>query len=289
MIQQSHLSFQLNWVAIGPQRTATTWLYKILENHSELCFPKGVKETFFFDERYSKDLAWYRAHFRHQQSHQYCCEIAPSYFDVEAVPKRLYAHNPDCRIVVTLRNPILRTWSLYRHHFAKGRVSGSFEEATEQMPRILTSGSYATHLPRWLNRFGSQQVKCLLLDDLHISLETTLKELCQFLGITVPNQIPNSQDKINSATTPVSPQLARIATQAASFLRFYRLHRLVELGKNLGLNRVYTGGEQKAPQLTPELQRKLLEYYEPDICFLENLLERDLTSWRQLQPIQTND
>ena len=281
------LNWTLDFAAVGPQRTATTWLYQALYGHPSLCFPQGVKETFFFDERYAKGLDWYRAHFAYHQPGQACAEMAPTYFDVAAVPQRLHAHNPHCRIVVTLRHPVARTWSLYRHHLAKGRVTDSFEAATQQMPRILTAGHYATHLPRWLDAFGAEQVKCLLLDDIQTAPEAALQALCQFLEISVPEESANHHTPVNAATTPRSPQLARLATQAASLLRAYRLHAPIEWGKRLGLKRIYSGGSpHRAPQLTPERQQQLLARYEPDVRYLEDLLGRDLTAWRQPIPTQ---
>ena len=144
--------FYLNFVCVGPQRTGSTWLHQHLTQHPAICFPQDVKETMFFDRYYEKGLSWYTAHFTHRGEKQLCGEIAPTYFDVDVVPTRLHQLNPECRIIINLRNPVSRTLSLYRHHLSKGRVRGSFEEAVLQMPRIIDSGKYALHIPRWLNK-----------------------------------------------------------------------------------------------------------------------------------------
>ena len=56
---------QVGLVGVGPQRTGTSWLHAQLSRHSRLCFPRRVKETFFFDERFHKGLEWYWSHFYH--------------------------------------------------------------------------------------------------------------------------------------------------------------------------------------------------------------------------------
>lgn len=37
----------LDFLAIGPQRTASTWLDQCLRAHPNLYLPKGTKETFY--------------------------------------------------------------------------------------------------------------------------------------------------------------------------------------------------------------------------------------------------
>ena len=81
-------------------------------------------------------------------------EIAPTCFDDPAVPERVYAHNPECRILVSLRHPVERAQSLYRHHLTRGRVTGTFTDAAARIPRILDAGNYREHVSRWLGRFA---------------------------------------------------------------------------------------------------------------------------------------
>ncbi len=51
-----------DFIAVGPPRTATTWLDQVMRGHVGL--PAGVKETQFFIFRYSQGIEWYAAHFR---------------------------------------------------------------------------------------------------------------------------------------------------------------------------------------------------------------------------------
>jgi len=276
-------TFDLNFVAVGPQRTGSTWLYQLLAHHPAICFPKDVKETMFFDRYYEKGLSWYTAHFTHRSEEQLCGEIAPTYFDVDVVPTRLHQLNPECRIMINLRNPVFRTLSLYRHHLSKGRISGSFEEAISQMPRIIDSGKYAQHIPRWLDKFGIEQVKFLLLDEIESTPETVLKSVSNFLGVAEIALPLEKNQRVNAATMPRFPLLAKAAAQLATGLRANRLHKVVEFGKSLGLKQVYTGGEQQMPGFTASDRFWLKSQYEEDIVFVEKLLGRDLSAWRQTE------
>lgn len=272
-------SFSLDFVCVGPQRTGTSWLHQILKHHPQLCLPQDVKETMFFDQHYEQGVSWYAEYFSHCQQDQQCGEVAPTYFDIATVPTRIQQVNPNCKILINLRNPVNRAMSGYHHHLGKGRVRGSFSEAVLQMPRIVEAGRYAQHVSRWLDTFGSKQVTFALLDDIESRPEIVLKQIYQFLDVS---EIPMPQvgkEKFGTATMPKFPQLAKIAAQSATWLRNKRLHKFAELGKTLGLKKIYTGGKQ-LPELSRSEQQKLIEEYEEDIAFIEKLIGRDLSAWR---------
>lgn len=277
--------FLLDFVSVGPQRTGTSWLHQILKQHPQICCPQDVKETLFFDRDYSHGIAWYAEYFCHRRPEQICGEIAPTYFDVAAIPDRIYAVNPDCKILINLRHPVQRALSLYHHHLSKGRVQGSFSEAIVQLPRILTAGRYATHIPRWLDRFGPDQVQFLLLEDIELDPTSALHSVYRFLNIPAIELPPSGQEKFGAAVMPTYPQLAKLAAQTATWLRRHRLHKVAEFGKALGLKQVYAGQTANLPGLTLEETDRLFEQYQPDSHFVERLLHRDLSDWYPPTPL----
>jgi hypothetical protein len=83
---------------------------------------------------------------------------------------------------------------------------------------------------------------------------------------------------------PHFPGLARLVARWVTRLQAGGFYPVIELGKRLGLKQVvYAGSTQAAARLTPDDQNWLLETYETDIGFVENLLKRDLTTWRQIE------
>lgn len=273
-------NFSLDFVCVGPQRTGTSWLDQVLRQHPQLCLPKDVKETMFFDRDYAKGIPYYLDYFSDRQPKQRCGEIGPTYFDEAIIPERIRQLNPHCKIIINLRNPVRRALSSYHHHLGKGRVRGSFSEAIGQIPRIIDAGRYRQHVVRWLDTFGTAQVTFLLLEDIEAQPESILRHLYQLLDIDAID-LPNlAKQRIGEATAPKYPLLAKVAARGATWLRRRRLHRIAEFGKAIGLTQVYRGG-QSLPDLTPIERYQLLEQYEADIAFLEQLLGRDLSRWRQ--------
>ncbi|MBE9011849.1 sulfotransferase domain-containing protein [Pseudanabaenaceae cyanobacterium LEGE 13415] len=271
----------LDFVCVGPQRTGTSWLDKLLRYHPELCLPKNVKETMFFDRDYEKGIEYYWDYFSDRQSNQRCGEIGPTYFDSSIIPNRIQAINPNCKIIINLRNPISRALSSYHHHLGKGRVKGTFTDAIAQIPRIIDAGRYQLHTTRWLETFGADQVSFLLLEDIEFEPERVLSQLYEFLDVSTIEMPDLGKKRIGEATSPKYPLLAKVAAQSATWLRSNRLHHVAELGKALGVTKVYRGGERSLPDLTIDERYQLIEHYESDIAFLEKLLGRDLSPWRQ--------
>jgi len=278
-VQPPDQPLQLHFLGIGPQRTASSWLDQVLRSHPQLSLPYQVKETFFFDERFDRGWEWYAWHFRNRKTGQYVGEVGPTYFDSETARERLHKYYPELKLIITVRNPVVRAFSLYRHHRTKGRVPGTFAEAIKRMPRILTSGKYGTHCPAWENCFGTSNVLYLVQEDIQSHPEAVFKQVCDFLGVETTLLPPVIREVYGAGTEPRFPALARRAAQAAIWVRDKRLHGVVEFGKKLGLKAIYRGG-QGASCLTPEEQKFLQDYYRYDISWLEQRLNRDFSFWQ---------
>ncbi|MCS4101398.1 hypothetical protein GGP69_001352 [Salinibacter ruber] len=253
----------------------------MIQQHPHIYMPESVKETMFFDRYYDRGLDWYREYFHQAGLHQICGEVAPTYFDVPEAPDRIHEVSPYCEVFVTLRNPVERARSLYLHHLKKGRVSESFWDAVKQKPRIIEAGHYANHIPRWHSTFGSDQIKILFLSDIQQKPEKVLKVIQNVLGVDHMDPPERMNESVNSTTMPRSLSLAQAGAVLAAKLHKYRLHRVVNAAKRIGLKSLlYSGGGDEAPDLAASTRRKLFERYQSDIAFVEEETGRDLSTWR---------
>jgi hypothetical protein len=269
----------LGFVGVGPQRTASTWLDEMLRRHPSIALPSGVKETKFFDQHYRKGFAWYARHFEDAAASQIRGEVCPSYFDDDAARDRLKSAFPQLRVIVTLRNPVERAFSVYRLELTKGRATGGFRQAVAKIPRIITSGHYAEHGPRWESTFGPERVLYLLQEDIRAKPDEVLDRVYDFLGVPRVPMPDVAREDFSVTHVPRYPRLARLFSDTARLLRGHRFHWLVNLGKAAALDRVYRGGN--APDtLTPELRRELVQTFERDIAWVEEKLGRKFPDWR---------
>ena len=265
----------LRLLGLGPQRTGSTWLDVQLRRHPELTLPAHVKETYFFDRHWDRGLGDYRRHFA---SGDAWAEVGPSYFDHPQVPGRVAAVAPEARAVATLRDPIARAQSLWLHHLRKGRVPNDFWAAAEREPSILGAGDYAEHVGRWREALGEGRVLVLVMEEVHADPAAALRALTDWAGLAPLAPAEDAGERVNAASAPRWPLAAKAAAGAVTLLHRARLHRVVALGKRMGLNKVYGGARGPLPSLNDADRERLADRYAPHVAFVNDLLGRD-TGW----------
>ena len=276
----SNSDTRLDFLCIGPQRTASSWLQEVLQCHPSVCLPKGVKETMFFDLRYAKGLDWYNWHFEHSSEGQKCGEIAPTYFDSPEACERIVSLRPNIKIIIMVRNPIERTFSLYRHHFSKGRIGVDFQTALSMHPELISSSKYSQHATYWESAIPRDQIAYIWQDEVVTDPEAVLSKICDFIGLPRLETLPAiARDVVNHATAPKSKLLAFTLSSISTALRSARLYKIVDIAKSFGLKSVFEGGKPIEP-MTADTKKQLAAEFEPDIAWLESHLKRDLSDWR---------
>jgi len=86
-----------NFIAIGPPRTGTTWLYRALGGHVGL--PRDTKETDFFSTHYAKGMEWYLEFFRDCAAELPMGEISPQSFAAPEAHPRIAKDIAECTIL----------------------------------------------------------------------------------------------------------------------------------------------------------------------------------------------
>jgi hypothetical protein len=270
-----------DFIAVGPPRTATTWLDQVMRGHVGL--PAGVKETQFFIWRYSQGIEWYAAHFRDCPANLPAGEIAPTYFASPEALERIARHIPRCKIICTLRDPVERTYSHYRLWRKIGVVKGPFDYVCAHRKELISYSRYAPHLKAWREKFEPENVLVCINDDLETAPQAYLDRICDFIGIASIrlDKSPLADEKTNTVThAPRSGKLAQNARHVADWLNAHRAYRTSRALEWLGIWRLcYEGGAEFSP-LTPEQDARLREEFLPDVEALEELLQRDLSAWK---------
>lgn len=275
-----HYGRQLQCVCIGPQRTATSWLHRQICTHPDLAFPENVKETMFFDKYYEYGIDWYWRHFPNDLSGKKCGEVAPTYFDSEEARLRL-ADYPELKVIINVRNPVNRTYSLFRLHRTKGRVPGSYFEAVRECPSIESSGKYAVHCPEWERLFGDDRVHYILQEDIEKAPEKVLEDLFAFIGVRMLHLGEDAMVPFGQNTEPKWRWLSKTAARVSTRMRSRGIHAPLEFAKRLGLRPLVFGRPAQPEEMPDDVRRHLLALHEDDITFLERRLNRRFPEWRR--------
>ena len=269
------------FIGVGPPRTATTWLHQALKDRVAL--PEGTKETNFFLWQYDKGLEWYASLFRNCAAGVPMGEFSPSYFALSAVRERIAADIPDCKIIITLRDPVERLYSHYRKGHEQAHFFGTFEECLESRPDLLDWSRYARHVCDWYDSFGRENVLVLIHDELKRNPQEFLNRVTQFIGIEPISLagVPSDSDRVNAVSEmPRSRYLALLARTVRDGLERRGAFGVIRMLDRAGMRRILFGGGRPFPPLRPETEARLRREFEAEVEQLEHLLGRSLPQWR---------
>jgi hypothetical protein len=200
---------KLGFFGVGVQKGGTTTLDRLLRLHPEIELPAGRKELHYFDDdgRFEGDVP--RDGYRDLQRSFYfdraiAGEITPSYIYWRSALERICAYNPDARIIVLLRNPVLRAWSHWGHLDRKARAKndrdakvGPFRKRLRRETKALRNDPdyqdkglshigrslYAPQIERVRALFPPGQALFIKSERFFADQHGVADEVCRFLGV----------------------------------------------------------------------------------------------------------
>jgi hypothetical protein len=276
-----------DFIAVGPPRTGTTWLDRVLIGHVGL--PEGVKETQFFSWYYKQGLPWYREHFRNCPPDLPIGEIATTYFDSTIARVRIHADIPQCRIICTLRDPVRRLFSHYRQLRREGFLGKvTLEQAIESHRKwdgpgnMFSVSRYVQNIHAWQEKFGADRLLVVLYDDLEDNPQAYLDQVTRFIGIPAIDLGNSNVGGVKINEMNEAPRSYRLARRARVFREWLRQRKLYFISEKCDPLWNYCFGRGEAfPAADPEMEASLRDYFRPEVEALETLLTRDLTRWKE--------
>jgi len=273
-----------DFVAVGPQRTGTTWLHQVLAGHIGL---PTTKETDFFSKHFERGLDWYLAYFAKCRADRPLGEVNPNYFGIRQAYERIASTIPRCKIVVTLRDPTERAWSSYRAMRRDAWTRVGFQETVARNDVIRESSRYAFHLSNLWRLFGADLVLLLFYEDLQANPQSYLNKVCDFIGaprISIEGTA-TATERVNAVThAPRSRRMAQNARNARDWMMMHRWHRSLALLETFGVWQRAFGGGEAFGMIDPEAEAQLREHFRPEVEALEQLIGRDLGHWKRGRP-----
>lgn len=266
---------------VGPPKTATTWLHTALQG--KVVLPRPIKETGFFNRHYQKGIDWYLLHFHSMHSGLPCGEIAPEYFSSVESTWRIKHAFPNARIICTFRDPVDRLYSCYKFQARFGDYLFSFEDALSVIPNLYSSALYATHLKRWQETFGPENVLVTFYEDLRRTPQQFFDEICEFIGMVRFELKAHEIQPIMAGADYKLPRmrlLTRIGARASAQLQKTGAERLTSLLKRIGIGKLFFDNGKEFAPVKPETQAALRQKLSPEIEELERITGRDLSAWK---------
>jgi hypothetical protein len=175
LVENKHL------IIIGAQRSGSTMLYGILDQHPEISMAKPLRpEPKYFLSGDCKYEDYFTQVFKNSKNTAWLGEKSASYYELSNVAQRIKQTIPNAKLIVIMRNPVERAISNYRFSVKNGLENRSLKEVfiDQQQPPLLSSdisvdpfnylgrGEYYTLLTPYYEVFDRDQILPLIFEDL---------------------------------------------------------------------------------------------------------------------------
>lgn len=291
--RSQNFSFTVDAIGIGAPRCSTTWLARCIAEHPDVCF-SSPKETHFFDKLYiqKEDLSVYEEFFRNCEDGAIKAEFTPSYYIYPDVAQRISELFPETKLIVCLRDPAERAFSLYQYNARRfGRKHTFAEHVKVKEGRMITDGKYYHHLKPFFELFDRSQIYVVLYEDIKTKPQEVIRGIYQFLEVDAHYLPPSLRRTMNPTdkTRYWFPAVNRALKYMQRLQRHGWWRKTTTFAKKLGARALIRGvtrlnktaPARKKETLTPALRKELIAYYSEDIHNLEHLIGRDLSSWKE--------
>lgn len=304
----------------GERRCGTTSLYYWIKDHPEVYLYPAPDMTYFIEEEITGTRTWrdgetdaarwerthdietYASLFRPAAQHRGIGQKDADLLYWQPAHPRLARFLPECKFIITLRDPVTRARSQYWNEVGKGRENLSFEEAIEAEEERCRTSAYARNHLAYLRRgYYEESLKSFFRyvppnrvfittqEECQLRPREVLREIFRFLGVS-PDHQGEAAGKVYNPNRTMLRRRAASSGPLAAFANVYeRLTEAVIVRMTEDAERRRAARRVlRAPFRTPaagmsmkeETRRKLERVYAPHIEALEELLNRSFSAWK---------
>ena len=291
-----------NFLIIGAAKAGTTSLYGYLEQHPQV-YMSSIKEPRFFALEGEKldfrgpaqsinhtsvtTLAEYSQLFQEVTSQTAIGEASTVYLSHPKAPERIKHYIPDVKLIAILRDPSERAFSSYLHLVRDGYETLSFAEALEaEASRIKDNwqplwyykerGFYYQQLQRYFEIFAPEQIEIYLYEDLAKDSTGVIQNITRFLE--VDDTFAPDLERKNVSGIPKNRLVQNLLTRKNP-LKSVLKPLLPESLRQSVIQNISKRNLGAKPTLSPQMRQHLIAIYREDILKLQELIQRDLSSW----------
>jgi len=303
-----------NFFIVGAPKCGTTSLHEYLQRHPDVFMPFFKEPHFFGSDLEGSRFRQFRAKpdrylklFRDARGEKRIGESSPWYLASQRAAEEIYSYDPAAKIIIMLRNPIDMMYSMWsQFRYSGNEQIGSFEtalaaEADRRAGRRIRRAAhcitglyyremarFAEQVPRYFDRFGSENVLVIIFDDFRSDTPATFRAVLDFLELdpyhrmTFDIRNPNKEVRLEWLQKLIVDSGFSLMLLKDRLTYLATTHSLVPYSFRTravkGVIAVYTKYEKRSP-LTAELRRRLADDLAGEIDALSALLDRDLSHW----------
>lgn len=269
----------VNFMIVGAAKSGTTSLARLLALHPSICI-SDPKEIYYFNKTIDWDnpekLKHYHSHF-HNTPNKIVGEAStlysdfPRYLDTE---QRIFAYNPNMKIIFIMRNPVDRIYSHYKHLYAMSKLRLKVSEMETELlndPLYVNRSKYYMQISPYIKLFGRQNVHLCFFEDYKENPTGVLDDILEFLGAEKGffhggdfNFHHNPSEKL------------RILTPFGQTIASLPIIKFLPRGFKWKFRRPFERKMIKFPEMSDRIKEHLLRALETDLGYLSSITHKDI-------------
>lgn len=272
---------RVDFTIIGAQKCGTTNLAFLLAQHPGICFSRE-KEPGYFNQvdDWEIGLEGYHKLFSPENG-QICGEASTMYTflpEWQDTHSKLYAYNPEMKLIYIMRNPVERIISNYAHDLVRGIVRGEPEDVIFMHPFYVNRSRYHLQIRPYLERFPRENVLLLVFDEFISDQKRSLEQITGFLGLEM-NGFEDVEAAEEHKTLNNWYLKYDVVRKLANTSLFQTVRPHIPGGIRKPIRRFLSNRLQSKPSVSKETIRTIWRLVEEDVRGIEKILERTLDSW----------
>jgi hypothetical protein len=258
--------------------------------------PQNKEPGYFCHSQGYTDYDSYLSLFSEATTETALGEASHAYLTSKESAAWIHTTYPDAKIIIILRNPVDRAYSLYNWMIREGHEPiHPFEKAVEAEEKRMAdrqfkknhsaplqnylyfhSGLYSDQLERYFHLFPRQQIHIILYDELKENSVRTVQKAYSFLGVDA-SFVPATGIH-NKGRIPASVSAQYLIRKYLTYLKKLHVPGALKLRQSI-LNINLRLGKNLHHKLDTSTRNRLTNLYKDDILATGRLIERDLSNW----------
>lgn len=194
----------LDFVVIGAQKCATSWMFYCLTEHPELCLPDKKQEIGYIggDKFQGEGGAdWFFKRYSDKNSARLRGDVSVEYLYDQSACEALKVYTNEARVkfIVSLRNPVDRMissyyWLVRRRKLANLPLEEGIKPLLQEpigfpnklpntLEEVVRRGCYHDQLKRYLDLYGNESICVILYEDIALDALRSIQAIYGFLGV----------------------------------------------------------------------------------------------------------
>lgn len=289
---------KLSIIGIGFPKTATTWIYRCLDEHPNICMARDTRyfatHGMFYnkDEEYNlyqKDLSGYEQFFEDCPESSLWGEWDGNYIYDKPALLRIHDHYPEINVVISIRNPYDRAVSLYHHALSKNKDGYQYNNLQEVLSddEFIELTRYTEYLKNVFEIFPENNIYIVNFDNIENSPNETIKNLYNFVRVDASFTPPSAEKKYNTKEERRSLAV-NLIDEGHKLIKKIGLNQfVVPVLKRVGINkRSFTKiaekiSSSKKTSKNIEFSEEIKELFNEEIEKLSHLTTSDVKAWQR--------